>query len=285
MVIPLIIAVDHVASLQSTLLARGEESMISELSRAQSLVFVSGWLVVVLGAVTGMVVICIVRRWRGVQQLELHEVRSRIATDLHDDIGSSLSQVAIMCEVLSRRSVAERETLQEIAGVSRNALSSMSEIVWAVDPTRDHLHDLTQRMRWFAGETLAGRGISLEFVALEPSWEVRLSADIRRQLFLIFKESVNNVVRHSGASGARILLRVVDNALLLTVEDNGKGYDTFGNREGNGLRNIAGRARSLCGTVETHSKLGQGTTIVLRIPLPQPSGHWRQVLARRGVAA
>jgi signal transduction histidine kinase len=243
-------------------------------------------LIVFVSAGGGAVAACIARRWRRYQDMRLNQVRRRIATDLHDDIGSSLSQVAIMCEVLSRRSANERESLQEIAGVSRNALTSMSEIVWAVDPTHDHLHDLTQRMRWFAGDTLCGRNVSLDFTALEPSWEVRLAADTRRQLFLIFKESVNNIVRHSGATHAKVLLRVLDDALLLTVEDDGRGFDASSITEGNGLRNIGCRATSLQGKVEIRSRVGQGTLIALRVPLMQAAQPWRRILVRsRRVAA
>ena len=221
-----------------------------------------------------------VKNWRRKQELKLQQVRSRIATDLHDDIGSSLSQVAIMCEVLSRQSLNERDTLQEIAGVSRNVLSSMSEIVWAVDPSRDHLRDLTQRMRWFAGETLEGRGLALDFSASEASREVRLESEMRRQVFLIFKECVNNIVRHAGATHTRVRLQVADHHLALSVEDDGRGFDPKSVLQGNGLRNMRHRTRLLQGRLETRSTLGQGTVVVLRVPLGESDP--RRLLWTRG---
>jgi signal transduction histidine kinase len=253
---------------------------IDQISLIQSLFLWNGWWMVVFVFASTIAAIYLAKGWRKQQEFKLQEVRSRIATDLHDDIGSSLSQVAIMCEVLSRQSLTERETLQEIAGVSRNVLASMSEIVWAVDPSHDHLRDLTQRMRWFAGETLAGRGVALDFTALEPSWEVRLEAETRRQIFLIFKECVHNIVRHAGASHARILLRVADSQLALTVEDDGRGFDPKKVAEGNGLRNIRHRARLLDASIETRSTIGRGTVFVLRVPLAPWARDWRHLGVR-----
>lgn len=250
---------------------------IDQISFIQSLALWNGWWIVLSVFVTTAAAAYFANGWRKQQECKLQEVRSRIATDLHDDIGSSLSQVAIMCEVLSRRSLAERQTLQEIAGVSRDVLASMSEIVWAVDPSHDHLRDLTQRMRWFAGETLSGRGIALDFTALEPSSEVRLEAETRRQIFLIFKEGVNNIVRHAGASHAKVLLRVANNHLSLIVEDDGRGFDLRKITQGNGLRNIRHRARLLQASVETQSTIGRGTVFVLRVPLGQGARDWRHL--------
>jgi len=244
-------------------------------SLLQSVLVWNGWWFVVFVFATTIATIYLVNASRRQQEFRLQEVRSRIATDLHDDIGSSLSQVAIMCEVLSRQSLTERETLQEIAGVSRDVLTSMSEIVWAVDPNRDHLRDLTQRMRWFAGETLAGRGVALDFSALEPSSGIRLEAETRRQIFLIFKECVNNIARHSGAARARIALRVSESQLALTVEDDGKGFDLKKVGQGNGLRNIRHRARLLAASLETRSTVGAGTVLTLRVPLMSYAKDWR----------
>jgi len=248
---------------------------ISFIQSIQSMFLWNGWWIVAFLFATTIVAIYFANGWRKQQEFRLREVRSRIATDLHDDIGSSLSQVAIMCEVLSRQSLTERQTLQEIAGVSRDVLASMSEIVWAVDPSHDHLRDLTQRMRWFAGETLSGRGVTLDFTALEPPSEVHLDAETRRQIFLIFKECVHNIVRHAGANHARIMLRVAGNQLTLIVEDDGRGFDLKKAAQGNGLRNIRHRARLLEASVETRSTIGGGTVFALRVPLVQGARDWR----------
>jgi len=273
-----------VCALCNSLIAGGGRGLPSALlvnhfSLIQSMLSWNGWWVLVFLCAPTLVAFYFVNGWRKQQEFKLQEVRSRIATDLHDDIGSSLSQVAIMCEVLSRRSLTECQTLQEIAGVSRDVLVSMSEIVWAVDPVHDHLRDLTQRMRWFAGETLAGRGVALDFAAVEPTLEVRLEAETRRQIFLIFKECVNNIVRHASASHAKVRLRVADNQLALIVEDDGRGFDLKRVTEGNGLRNIRHRARLLQASVKTLSTIDCGTVFILRVPLAG-ARDWRQLAVK-----
>lgn len=223
-------------------------------------------LVLMSTAVTVLVYMAHQRRMR--QVMELERVRTRIATDLHDDVGASLSQVAIMSEVVSRRAAADRDVLAEIAGTSRELLRSMSETVWAIDPSHDRLHDLIQRMRWFAGETLSGCGVILHFSTSEEGRDLRLAVDTRRQVFLIFKESVNNIVRHAEAGYAKVGLKVDQNWLVLEVADDGCGFDG-GRCGGHGLHNMAERARTMGGSLEVRSRPGCGTLLVLRIPLAQ----------------
>jgi signal transduction histidine kinase len=219
------------------------------------------------------------RRMRHV--LELERVRTRIATDLHDDVGASLSQVAIMSEVVSRSAIADRKVLEEIAGTSRALLQSMSEIVWAIDPSHDRLHDLTQRMRWFAGETLSGCGIVLHFSISEQERELRLSVEARRQVFLIFKECVNNIARHAQARNAYIALKAEQAHLVLEIEDDGCGFDA-GSNAGHGLRNMAWRAHLLNAAFEVNGSPGKGTRVVLCVPLG-PRWRWRMTVSRMNV--
>ena len=140
--------------------------------------------------------------------LELERVRTRIATDLHDDIGSSLSQIAILSEVVRQRvggrEESVREPLSQITGASSELMDTMSDIVWAIDPRKDHLSDLTQRMRRFSSDVFTARQIAFEFHAPDAARDIELGADVRRQVFLIFKESVNNIVRHSNCTRAAV---------------------------------------------------------------------------------
>jgi signal transduction histidine kinase len=208
--------------------------------------------------------------------LEIERVRTRIATDLHDDVGASLSQVAIMSEVASRGAEPDGTILAEIADTSRALLQAMSEIVWGIDPSHDRLQDLTQRMRWFAGETLSSCGVVLHFSAGEREANLRLSIETRRQLFLIFKECVNNLARHAQARHAYITLRAEQNGLMLEVRDDGRGF-VAGQRAGHGLHNMAVRARTLDASLEVDSGSGKGTRITLRVPLKQRLRLWRRI--------
>ena len=115
--------------------------------------------------------------------LELERVRTRIATDLHDDIGASLSQIAILSEVLIQRSGGDQGLSGQLSGMARSArevLASMSDIVWAINPRHDHLRDLQQRMRRFASDMFAARNIEFVFRAPAADRDLKLSADMRR---------------------------------------------------------------------------------------------------------
>jgi signal transduction histidine kinase len=233
------------------------------------------WWSLILMGMTVSTGLYVAHRWRMSYLLELERVRTRIATDLHDDVGASLSQVAIMSEVISRRAVPDRKALEEIAGTSRELLQSMSEIVWAVDPSHDRLQDLIQRMRWFAGETLSYRGLALHFSAPEDASDLRLNLETRRQVFVIFKECVNNIARHAQARHAYIAIKLEPHYLLLTVEDDGRGFHT-GQFAGHGLRNMERRSRMLNANFEVTSRPGDGTRIELRVPFGQRGRVARQ---------
>lgn len=232
--------------------------------------------------------------------VELERVRTRIATDLHDDIGSSLSQIAILSEVVSQRVPATNtpviEPLSLIAGTSREMVDSMSDIVWAINPQRDHLRDLTQRMRRFASDILSARDIAFRFRAPDAEHDLRLGVDLRREVYLIFKECVNNLVKHSGCAEADLELRVVNHQLVLRISDDGRGFDPAqppsanghgASLGGHGLASMARRAAALGGTFEVKSERGRGTTSMLTVPTRRPraggyllGGGWRKLLRK-----
>jgi len=212
-------------------------------------------------------------------------MRTRIATDLHDDIGASLSQIAILSEVARHQLGGDRapveESLSVIAGGSRELVESMSDIVWAIDPNKDRLGDLTQRMRRFASDTFTARNIAFRFDAPVEERNMDLGVDVRRQVYLIFKESVNNLARHSGCSEADVELAIEGDCLLLKVADNGKGFGQDRTSDGHGLPSLQDRAKHLGGTLEVTSQRGQGTTVLLRVPIASRRlGRWRRFLPK-----
>jgi signal transduction histidine kinase/ligand-binding sensor domain-containing protein len=209
--------------------------------------------------------------------LEVERVRTRIAADLHDDIGSSLSQIAILSEVAQQRGAAAlppivADALMNIAVTSREVVDSMGEIVWAINPRRDRLSDLTQRMRRFASDMLPARGIEFTFEAPHAQEDQRLGADMRRHVFLIFKESVTNIARHSGATRASIALGIDRAALRLTIADDGRGRTTSadtddGSSHGHGLSGMRARATDLGGTLRIDALATGGLLVALTVPL------------------
>ncbi len=227
------------------------------------------WFLLITAAVIGSAAYLFYRNRLG-RLLEIERVRTRIATDLHDDIGSSLSQIAIMSEV-ARQHVGDgvaSEPLNVIAETSREMVDSMSDIVWAINPAKDSLHDLVNRMRRFAGDVLEAKGIELRFAAAES--DVTLGADIRREVYLVFKEAVNNVAKHSGASQAEVSVRVEDRSMIVEVADNGCGIENdrepinFG---GNGIANMRRRTEALGGSFSIDSEIGEGSSVRISIPL------------------
>jgi ligand-binding sensor domain-containing protein/signal transduction histidine kinase len=257
------------------------------------------WFVTLAALALGGLVFALYR-YRIARLVELERVRTRIATDLHDDIGSSLSQIAILSEVVSQRVPPDNapviEPLSVIAGTSREMVDSMSDIVWAINPQRDHLSDLTQRMRRFASDILSARDISFRFRAPDADEDIRLGADLRREVYLIFKECVNNLVKHSECREAELELRIVKHWIVLRIADDGRGFDTTrpaqegsnGNGVslgGHGLLSMRRRAAALGGTFEVKSERGRGTTSTLKVPARRRDGFgidgvWKKLLRK-----
>ncbi len=203
--------------------------------------------------------------------VELERVRKRIASDLHDDIGSSLTQISLLSEVVNRSvdrdNLSITQPLAMIANSSRELVDAMSDIVWAINPQKDHLSDLTQRMRSLASEVFTACGIRFRFSTPHIEVDLPLGANLRREVFLIFKESVNNVIKHSGATEADIEFRVDQDHLFLKVADNGKGFDAGQESEGHGLISMRSRGQDIGGKLEMASGIGKGTTITLWVSL------------------
>ncbi|HSQ23838.1 MAG TPA: two-component regulator propeller domain-containing protein, partial [Pyrinomonadaceae bacterium] len=186
-------------------------------------------------------------RTREARAIELERVRKRIASDLHDDIGSSLTQISLLSEVVNQR-IAGREgavaqPLAQIANCSRELVDAMSDIVWAINPQKDHLSDLTQRMRTLTSEVSTACDLNVRFRAPEVDEDLPLGANLRREVFLIFKESINNIVKHSGATEAEVEFRFNRDQLFLRVSDNGQGFDLAEESEGHGLASMQNRAK------------------------------------------
>jgi signal transduction histidine kinase/sugar lactone lactonase YvrE len=222
------------------------------------------------------------RRSKEERLAELERVRKRIATDLHDDIGASLTQITVLSEV-ARQSLSREgfhsEQLGQISAVSNELVEAMSDIVWAINPKKDHLSDLVHRMRRFASDVFTARGLAFSFDAPGSAHDTRLGASVRREVFLIFKESVNNVLKHSNASRVGVDFRLEQGRLELSVSDDGRGFEPLdsvmlsGEYEptdgtgGNGLYSMRRRASEMGGRFDVRSKPGEGTTVTLSLPV------------------
>lgn len=212
-------------------------------------------------------------RFRLMRLLEMERMRTRIATDLHDDIGANLTRISLLSEVAKQKSENGKPSnlLTSIADIARESVASMNDIVWAISPDHDSLLDLTRRMRGHAEEVFTYRDIDLEFHASTKDEDLRLSVGVRRDVLLIFKEAVNNAARHSDCLKVEIDFRADNGVLFLRIKDNGKGFETVSENDGQGLRSMTRRARALGGNLRIGSRAGDGTTVEFELALPKAS--------------
>jgi signal transduction histidine kinase len=213
-----------------------------------------------------------INRAREERLIELEQVRKRIAADLHDEIGSSLTQISILSEV-ARQQGADAvpglsRPLSTIAASSRELVDSMSDIVWAINPAKDHLSDLTQRMRRLAADAFTPSNTALTLNLPSSEQEIKLGASVRREVFLIFKEAVNNIVKHAACSEVSVKLAIEGGVLRLDLRDNGQGFDPLTPTDGHGLGSLRNRAAALGGSLAIVSAPGAGTAITFDLPMP-----------------
>ena len=221
-----------------------------------------------LGAIACLLLLA--HRYRVRQILAIERIRRQVATDLHDDVGSGLSQVAILSEVAKREAApAAAALMTETANLARSMRESLGDIVWAVDPRQDRLTDLIYRMRQVAANSLESDGVRVEFRAPADDAinRIGLPPDRRRHLLLLFKEATTNIVRHAEASHVSIDLKVRDRILTMTIDDDGRGFDTRRSFPGHGLRSMAQRTSELAAQFDIESTPGAGTTIRVDVPL------------------
>ncbi len=232
------------------------------------------WWFIMLAAVALGLTVYGGHRYRVARLVELARVRTRIATDLHDEIGSNLSLMAIVSDVANKRAGPRDSQMSEwlslIAGTSRETMDAMSDIVWVINPDKDRLLDLTLRMRRLADDIFTARNIAFQLSAPGNEADVKLGADTRHEVFMIFKESINNIVRHSECTRAEVEFKVEQGRLVLKLSDNGKGFDPASAGDGNGLSGMRRRAKNLGGELVLISSPGIGTTVILQAPL---DGH------------
>lgn len=204
-------------------------------------------------------------RLRVARLLEIERTRTRIATDLHDDIGTNLSKISLLSEIVKMQLANENEErtrmLDVIGETSRESVGAMSDIVWAINPKKDSLADMTRRMIQHAEAVFLEKGVKVKFDTPEDDRNSKLSMEIRRELYLIFKEAVTNAAKHSDCRNVEIEFRARKNEIFLRVKDDGCGFDIEKDANGNGLKNLQIRAERIGAKMKIESKIGGGTCV------------------------
>jgi streptogramin lyase len=214
--------------------------------------FIACALLLVAGSAYGMY------RYRLGKLLELERTRSRIAMDLHDDIGSSLTRISVMTEVAGRQSSTDPQA-------ARSTLEPLSDIVWTVDPKQDTLQNVIRRISQFGQELCEGRGIAFETDLAGSFDSTRLTPERRRDIYLVFKEGIHNIVKHSGATRARFTVRPIPHGALLELVDDGTGIPDGSAGSGHGLKSLRERGSRAGTNFSQTSRQGEGTRIHIEV--------------------
>ena len=198
------------------------------------------------------------------------KLRSKIAKDLHDDMGSTLSSINIISKMVlqnNEHNEIAKDYLSKIKDNSGRMLESMSDIVWAINPVNDTLEKVILRMKEFTAEILEPLNINYSFNENGDLSAVELNLNQRKDFFLIFKEAINNAAKYSGCTEVSIELTKKDAFLTLVVHDNGKGFDKTIINSGNGLQNMHSRALAMKAEFQINTQSGGGVTVILSLPL------------------
>ncbi len=230
------------------------------------------WGSAMLLGLTFLIPVFIVERRRLISRNQVDELRKRIASDLHDDIGSNLGSISLIARTARRdllRLHGPEEVgadLDEVESIARESSLAMRDIVWLLERKQDSIGDLVHRMRETASRLLRGIEYSIECDSSKSA--AKLSLDAKRHLFLFYKEAVHNILKHSNAAKVSIRLWDQGDMLALEIADNGRGLPmmTDGNVEiPMRVRKLDERARVLEGRLDTKSEKGKGTTVLLSV--------------------
>jgi len=201
----------------------------------------------------------------------LEAERARIARDLHDDLGSSLAEIAMLSKTrpLPRDSDPGSSTVFDlIAERARRLIAALDVIVWAVDPEENSLQSLADYFNGFVDEYLSHQGIVCRFDIPVEFPEISLDGNLRHDLFLAVKEALHNIVRHAQASEVQFGMTLAGGVLEIVIADNGKGFETTVEHDGHGVKNLSDRLEKLGGTCRIESQTGAGTTVRFQLSLP-----------------
>jgi len=204
------------------------------------------------------------------KEIEKQKIRNRIARDLHDEIGSNLSSISLLSSILKDEFNSDFElsnSLSRIESTAKNSVTSIRDIVWFINPASDSLIDLIRKMNETTESML--RGKEYYFRHNIPDSDIKITPEIKRGIYLIFKETLNNISKHSGADKVKINVNVENNKFILTIDDNGKGFNLNDTYSGNGINNIKSRADELSASLKIESEIGKGFSLVLKLQMTQ----------------
>jgi signal transduction histidine kinase len=213
--------------------------------------------------------------------------RSRIARDLHDELGAGLTEVSLLASIgpgESREAENQNDRFRAIAEKARALVSGLDVIVWAIDPGRNSLQSFADYLGHYAAEVSSASNIVCRFKIPIECEAVALTEAARHSLFLAVKEALNNVIRHASATEVKLQMTQAGDGLEIVIADNGRGFDVNAIRRGNGLTNLGERLKALHGRCRLESQIGAGTTVTFTLPLPRDGSDSQRPLKAREIA-
>ncbi len=240
----------------------------AEISRLKIIgLIIGGFLLVLLSAIT---IIMIMNRNKIKRLEDSQRIRNKIASDLHDEIGSTLSSISILSEIVSyqkEHSEYKPEVMAQISNDAREVIEKIDEIIWTVNPQNDAFYNLETRIKTFAIPLFEFKNIVFKINFPDIHESVSIDMSQRRDIYLIMKEAINNLIKYSKCKNAEIKGWVKDGILTLKISDDGIGFDTSKESHRNGLKNMQARADKINATLSIISKQDMGTEIVLIVKL------------------
>lgn len=230
------------------------------------------WWFILLAVLTAILISYGIYRYRINQLIKIGNIRNKIAGDLHDDIGSTLSSISMYSEIV-RNQIGDKtdvndELLKKITQNSKEMVDNMSDIVWAIKPENDRFKNIESRMFNFATEMCNLKGVELKMDKSHIDGDIKIRMEERRDFYLLFKEAVNNAIKYAQCSTLMVNFNIEQKTLVLTIADNGKGFDVnLAQQKGNGLSNMVVRARQHKGDCLISSAIGKGTVVTVLWPL------------------
>lgn len=227
------------------------------------------WWFISLVIIALLACIYVIYNYRLEQLLRVERLRTRISTDLHDDIGSTLSSISILTELVLNKKNKDRadEMLNEIKDSALTLMEKMDDIVWSINPRNDSLEDMTTRITRFAVQLFEAKNIE-HVIEIQPDIkELKLPMEARQHLYLIIKETINNIVKHACCNRVSISATLKDHMFTVAISDDGKGFDKEKISSGNGLMNMKERAGKMAATVQIESARMKGTTVTISIKI------------------
>ena len=199
---------------------------------------------------------------------EAQNLRQQIAHDLHDEVGSTLSSISLLSGMVNdliarNRPESVERAIQKINTDARQILQPVDEIIWTINPGNDSLHRIALRLQEYAQPLMESKGIQFSF-AVDPALGLLpVSMEVRRNLYLIGKEAINNLVKYSEATQATVRFSYVHKQLRVLIEDNGRGFDPAQPSLRTGQVSMQQRAKAMGGKLNVRSAPGEGTTLEL----------------------